>query len=219
MNDLISTASVIRRIIELLPKDNSLKFQLAEFSNKLNNLVNTQKEEIINSHNSYITLGIAFSIQTVLLHNSQVFLQKSQYTKMALQQLLKGVLEYDNRYWKGECAFWSIFVLEKNEVVVNDLICDALTFQKKEVSNENIYIFKSYLLQYLFTLTIKIDSEAQTYEPLYNEANGLNPEMIEEMYIKGIEPGFEILKKDGPLGNEIMLEYGENAVLSLIKIL
>ena len=218
MSDIILYASTIRYIFEKIRFDHSLTEKLVEYNKCFTNLVKDKKVEDFEGLSENITLGIAFSLQTFSKDSALFFKQKEKFVKCALKVLSEGIISYTNKRWRAECAFWTIFVLGKNELYVNDMLCDTLVLQDKPVTVENIKILKNYLIEYLFRLTGEVNFEKQTYMPLYNENNnGLNDEIIHQYHYEWGEPGAVICREKGLLGAEFTLSQEKMAFETFVK--
>ena len=200
MSDIIIYASTIRLIYEKIRLDHSLVDKYAEYSSLFAKSVIDKNVEDFEGVSEKITLGIAFSLLSFTKDSARLFKRKDKYVKCALKVLSEGIISYTNKRWRAECAFWMIFVLGKNELYVNDMLCDTLMLQNKPVTNENIKILKTNLIEYLFGLTGELDYENQTYTPWYNDVNnGLNDEIIHQYHYEWCEPGTEICREKGLL--------------------
>lgn len=218
MSDIILYASTIRNIFEKIRFDHSLIEKFNEYNKLFAKLVKNKKIEDFEGISEKITLGIAFSLQTFSKDSAFNCKQKQTFVKCALKLLSEGIASYNNKRWKAECAFWMIFVLGKNELYVNDMLCDTLMLQNKTVTIENIKILKNYLIEYLFRLTGELDFENQTYTPLYNEGiNGLNDEIIHQYHYEWGEPGAEICREKGLLGADYTLSQEKMAFETFVK--
>lgn len=218
MNDIILYASTIRYIFEKIHFEYSLVEKLNEYNKYFAKLVEDKKVEDFEGVTENITLGIAFSLLTLSEDSALLFKQKEKHVKFALKVLSEGVISYTNKRWRAECAFWIIFVLGKNELYVNDMLCDTLMLQNKPVTIENVKMLKGYLIEFFFRLTGDFDLENKTYIPLYNDGNnGLNDEIIHRYHYEWGEPGAEICRDKGLLGAEFTLSQEKNAFETFIK--
>lgn len=207
IDDILLYASTIRKLFEMLPSDQSLSKEIAEYCNLLRGCIKDQPIDW-KKHNAYITLGIAFAIVSLgIKDNSSTYKEKIECVKISLQSLTRGIKEYDNKRWKAECAFWAIFVLCNNELYVNDYLCDTLIRQKKSVTVDNITLLKFNLIEYLARLIGLVDKDEHTFTPLYNELNGLNDEIVNQYHYDWGEPGLALCRK---LGLCYGSEYYEN---------
>ncbi len=196
IENVIKKSNIVRKVFEQIAKDRTLTETLLEHSKDLISYIEHEKT-IEYEKNAYITLGIAFAIQTMLMTDKAIsFNLKRRIVFLSLRQLLKGISEYENRRWKAECAFWSIFVFCKNELYTNDILCDILEYQGEKVTNENLSLMKFQIISYLFDLTIEKDPINKTFTPLFNERNGLNADLVVKYYNEWTEEGFAAICKN-----------------------
>lgn len=196
---VIKTSNIIRKIFEQVPVDGTLTNDLLKYSRDLINYIDKERN-IEYKKEAYMTLGIAFAIQTLLIKNEAVsFYLKRKIIFFSLRQLLRGVIEYENKYWKAECAFWSIFVICNNELYTNDILCDTLQTQGKRVTNDNVILLKFHIISCLFDFTIERDSAKNTFTPLFNERNGLNADKVLQFYYKWTDEGWNAICRDKSL--------------------
>ena len=214
IEEIIKKSNVVRKLFEHIAIDKTLTDTLLEHSRELMNCIE-KMHTIEYEKNAYMTLGIAFAIQTMLMKDKAIsFKLKRKIIFHSLRQLLKGVTEYDNRRWKAECAFWAIFVICKNELYTNDILCDILENQGEKVTNDNLNLVKFHIISYLFDLTIEKDSINKSFTPLFNERNGLNADLVFKYYNEWTEEGFAAICKDKNLLKD------EHQVLNiLIKVI
>lgn len=218
MSDIILYASVIRYIFEKIRFDHTLTEKLNKYNKCFANLVKDKKVEDFEGLSENMTLGIAFSVQTFSKDSALFFKQKEKYVKCALKVLSEGIISYTNKRWRAECAFWMIFVLGKNELYVNDMLCDTLILQNKPVTIDNIEILKSDLMEYLFRLTGEFDFENNTYTPLYNNVNnGLNDEIVHQYHYKWRESGSAICREKGMLDADFTISQENSAFETFVK--
>lgn len=218
MDDVILYASIIRNIFEKIRFDHSLIEQFNNYNKLFTKSVNDIGIEDVQEKSAYITLGIAFALQSFTKDSAHFYKQKEKYVKYALKYLTAGIVAYANKRWKAECAFWCIFVLGKNEIYVNDLLCDTLMLQNLPVTIENIKIIKYFLIESLFDLTCDIDLENCTYNPLYNEDNnGLNEQMVHQLHYDWMGPGADLCEEKGLMGSDFIHAQEKKAFETFIK--
>ena len=219
MEDLVRTCYIIRKAFEKLPSEQSALDVILASSRELYRLLRLENYTV-NIQNQYMTIGIAFAIQTLLIKTeAKAFSMKKFFVIKALRILLNGLKTYNNKRWKGECAYWCAIIFFHNEEFLNDCICDILVLQKKEVSLKNITILKGSLIESLIRYTIDVNFEDHTYTPLYNEKNGYNWKKFNEMHLSWSEPGARIEREEGRIGKEYTLGQEKDALQKLYMVM
>lgn len=193
MEDVIIYASLIRRIFERMGEDESLVQSFVDYS-RIFIIKSDGRMFDFKGQDHLLTLGIAFALQTICMKKSQV-VQKCAI--QALKFLVNGIIYYQNKNWKAECAFWCIFVLGKNEKWVNEILCDTLILLNKCVNMENVSLLKSQLIDCLFEMMVAFDSKIEAYVPLYNVKNGLNIQVVHQYYSEWRECGLRVCQEKG----------------------
>lgn len=219
MEEIVRISYLIRKAYENLSKDKTCIKTIILYSNRLNQFVtNRNTKTIVNE--AYMTVGIAFAIQGMMLKDEARFYNlKKYYVIHSLIYLINGINTYQNTKWKGECAFWAAVDFFHNEIILNDCLCDILVLQEKEISNKNIAILKSYLIESLVRYTINVNFIEKNYTPLYNENNGYSWKRFNDYHLEWVELGNKILREEGPKGADYTLKQEENALSSLSNIL
>ena len=130
MEDLIRTCYIIRKGFEKAPAEKSALDEILANSKELHRLLRLGNYTI-NVQNQYMTIGIAFAIQTLLIKTeAKSYSLKKYFVINAMRCLINGLHTYDNKRWKGECAYWAAIVFFENEIYLNDCLCDILVMKK-----------------------------------------------------------------------------------------
>ena len=219
MEDLIRTCYIIRKGFEKAPAEKSALDEILANSKELHRLLRLGNYTI-NVQNQYMTIGIAFAIQTLLIKTeAKSYSLKKYFVINAMRCLINGLHTYDNKRWKGECAYWAAIVFFENEIYLNDCLCDILVLQKKEVTLKNIEKLKSHLIESLIRYTVEVNFENKTYIPLYNENNGYNWQTFNEQHLSWSETGNKIEREEGCKGKEYTLKQEKDALQGLYDII
>ncbi len=216
MEDIVRTCYTIRKAFEKNAISESALKYVIEYSQELYRLLSIKT--ITEFRDNYMTIGIAFAIQTLLIKTEpRRYSTKKYYVINALKCLLNGLQTYENKRWKGECAYWAAVVLFHNEFFLNDCLCDILVSQGKDVSINNITILKNYLTEALVRHTVEVNFKEKSYIPLYNEGNGYNWQKFNELHVEWSSPGSELLREEGWKGADFKLKQEKDSLEKLIS--
>lgn len=219
MDEIVKNCYIIRKAFEKLPSEKTALDVILANSKELLRLLRLGNYTV-NISNQYMTIGIAFVIQTLLIKTeAKSYSLKKYFVITAIRCLINGLKTYDNKRWKGECAYWTAITFFHNEVFLNDCICDILVLLKKEVTLKNIAKLKCHLIESLIRYTVEVNFEDSTYIPLYNDNNGYNWERFNELHLSWSKPGNEIEREEGWKGKEYTLQQEKDALQGLYEII
>lgn len=212
MEELLFLSEKIRELFKLVRSDRP---DSSDFFDVFMNYNHAFREKVNDIsvlpyiENASISLGIACAIQTITIQDipENGFL-KRKFAYNAMRQLTKGIAEYEQKKrWKAECAYWAILVLGKNYYHIQKFIIDALIAGGKSFIGKNMILVKGQLMFYLNDLIADLDHTNKTFTPLFDMENGIDLELIQELYMEWTEPATLICRQLNMYGDKFVEEY------------
>lgn len=127
---------------------------------------------------NHLDYGISFTIMSMMENRP---CKHVRLVHEALKQLLLGLDNYENKFYKGEAAYWLLFCIMYNIKHLRSLICSIIINNGEVVSETTLNKYTYSLCEEIFGYAVKVDFENNTFFPFFDEANGLNHEKYQEM--------------------------------------
>lgn len=148
-----------------------------------------------------LTIGIGLSIAALylksdLLHTLRTAARQWFFTN-SMYFLLQGINRAQQKRWRAECAYWSIFTLMKNEDLSNDLICDAAIFSGISINIDNLKLFYSRVLNHFLNMAFTHTNVQNEYVSLFDTSNALK-----------VEPIIEFVNQHKKIGSDVIAKLG-----------